>query len=126
MENTRPTKQEARKWAKALRSGKYKQTTGTMQNADGYCPLGVACDLFIPKERLELTRSGFIRGNSPECNQSFAPWWLQLIRYTKFNLEVVEFIFIDLTIPCLNDDEGYTFDMIADIIELEFIHFQPD
>jgi len=77
MENTRPTKQEARKWAKALRSGKYKQTTDIMQNDEGYCPLGVACDLFIPRERLELTRSGFIIGELPELNQPFAPSWLQ-------------------------------------------------
>jgi len=126
MENTRPTKQEARKWAKALRSGKYKQTRGTMQNAYGYCPLGVACDLFIPRERLELTRSGFIIGDLPEFNQPFAPLWLEQIASIRFEVDVFDVITTYLNIPCLNDDEKYTFDMIADIIELEFIHFQPD
>lgn len=29
------------KWVKALRSGRYKQTTHEMKNADGYCCLGV-------------------------------------------------------------------------------------
>jgi hypothetical protein len=34
----------AERWVKALRSGEYKQGTGTLGNAkDGYCCIGVAC-----------------------------------------------------------------------------------
>lgn len=33
-------------WINALRSGKYKQTTGSLQNEDGFCCLGVLCDLY--------------------------------------------------------------------------------
>lgn len=33
----------AMKWADALESGKYPQTTGVLKNGDGYCCLGVAC-----------------------------------------------------------------------------------
>ena len=33
-------------WVKALRSGEYKQTTGQLRKDDGYCCLGVACDLY--------------------------------------------------------------------------------
>ena len=32
-------------WVKALRSGKYKQTQRTLQDATGFCCLGVLCDL---------------------------------------------------------------------------------
>ena len=38
---------EARKlWIDALRSGKYKQTRGWLHNQNGYCCLGVACEMY--------------------------------------------------------------------------------
>ncbi len=33
-------------WLEALRSGKYKQTTGCLKNEKGYCCLGVLSDLY--------------------------------------------------------------------------------
>lgn len=33
-------------WCEALRSGAYKQTTGHLCGAGGFCCLGVACDLY--------------------------------------------------------------------------------
>jgi hypothetical protein len=33
------------KWVAALRSGKYKQVTGSLQNNGGFCCLGVLCDI---------------------------------------------------------------------------------
>ena len=33
------------KWVEALRSGKYKQCKGRLQKKDGYCCLGVLCDI---------------------------------------------------------------------------------
>lgn len=35
----------ADKWVKALRSGKYKQTTGRLNRIGNYCCLGVLCDI---------------------------------------------------------------------------------
>lgn len=35
-----------KKWLRALRSGKYAQTRGTLKADDGYCCLGVACDVY--------------------------------------------------------------------------------
>ena len=32
-------------WTSALRSGEYKQTSGCLHNGDGYCCLGVLCDI---------------------------------------------------------------------------------
>ena len=43
---TKVQKQRIKRFVKALRSGKYKQTTGKLQNANSYCCLGVACDLY--------------------------------------------------------------------------------
>lgn len=36
-----------RAWVKALRSGKYKQAVGSLQNDEGFCCLGVACDVYL-------------------------------------------------------------------------------
>jgi hypothetical protein len=33
------------KWVEALRSGKYPQTTNYLKDDDGYCCLGVLCDV---------------------------------------------------------------------------------
>jgi hypothetical protein len=35
------------KWVDALRSGRYEQTTGRLANQEGYCCLGVACEVAI-------------------------------------------------------------------------------
>lgn len=43
------TKQLKTKWIRALKSGKYKQTTGALKNHEGFCCLGVLCDLINPK-----------------------------------------------------------------------------
>lgn len=36
-----------RMWLAALRSGDYKQTTMTLRDEDGFCCLGVACDVYL-------------------------------------------------------------------------------
>ncbi len=33
-------------WTKALRSGAYTQTSGTLRDGEGFCCLGVLCDLY--------------------------------------------------------------------------------
>ena len=35
------------KWIAALKSGKYKQTRGCLNDGNGYCCLGVLCEVFI-------------------------------------------------------------------------------
>lgn len=37
-------------WIKALRSGKYTQTSNHLRVNDGYCCLGVLCDVLDPKK----------------------------------------------------------------------------
>jgi len=38
-------KNVAKKWVKALRSGKYKQSREMLKNSGGYCCLGVLCEI---------------------------------------------------------------------------------
>lgn len=42
-------------WVNALRSGKYAQTKGCLHNPQGYCCLGVLCDLYIQEDPFERT-----------------------------------------------------------------------
>jgi hypothetical protein len=54
-----------KKWLEALRSGKYKQTVRNLKDNNGYCCLGVLCDVYA-KEHPELARwseyHGFVAG----------------------------------------------------------------
>lgn len=58
IEDIRLPKAFKSKWVKALRSGKYEQTTGSLNNSSGYCCLGVACRIVHP--RLDLKDRGLI------------------------------------------------------------------
>lgn len=48
-----------KKWVKALRSGKYRQTTNTLKSEAGFCCLGVLSDLYIKEHK----RSKWIDGS---------------------------------------------------------------
>ena len=39
------------RWIKALNSEEYKQTRGTLHNNQGFCCLGVLCDLYIQEHQ---------------------------------------------------------------------------
>lgn len=116
MENKIPTKQQAQKWANALRSGKYKQSAMTLQNTFGYCCLGVACDLFIPKEQ-QSKDGGILTGDYPK-DQPCAPEWLVLVNDDVYSK-------LGYNLSTINDGYAYdqvSFDEIADIIELLYVH----
>ena len=39
--------ENARKWVVALRSGKYEQAKNALRDGNGFCCLGVACDIYM-------------------------------------------------------------------------------
>ena len=41
------------KWVAALRSGEYKQTKQTLHDKNGFCCLGVLCDLYLKENDLD-------------------------------------------------------------------------
>lgn len=98
-------------WVEALRSGHYKQGTGLLCKNGAYCCLGVAAELFAtPETRRETRDDGAIRFDGAV---SVAPHYvteaLDLITDTG-----------SITSRCLSlaslNDEGLTFDQIADVI----------
>jgi len=108
------TVEDAQKWANALRSGKYKQTTGELQSQYGYCCLGVACKIFIPDDKIKKDVYGFIEGGFPK-HQLSSPMWL-----ININEDLDDKI--NYSFSSLNDGHYFSFDEIADIIELVYIH----
>jgi hypothetical protein len=111
----KPTKKQIETWVEALRSGEYKQTTGALQDNSGYCCLGVACRVFIPKDDLVLDKWGVMDGGMPKDDQQNAPEWLNDIN-DDFKKQTGK------ELVTLNDSDDFTFDMIADMLELVYIH----
>lgn len=109
------TAKQMRKWLKALRSGKYKQTISSLQDRNGYCCLGVACEVFIPNPRRDEKR--YIYGSMPSDDQLDSPQWLKDVdsmfeRYV--NLENSK---TGVCLVTLNDSYRWNFTSIADAVE---------
>lgn len=97
-------KEIAEKWVEALRSGKYKQTKGKLRTPKGYCCLGVLCDISgISKWELGNEITGEYRYDR---SRNFLP--MSVKERTGINIQQ------DLV---LMNDNGKSFDVIADYIE---------
>lgn len=103
----------AMKWVKALRSGKYQQTTESLRDDKGHCCLGVLCALTPYKNN--YTKMPNDAGNKYEslpieiktlvgCSQSDP-----IVPFSTDGAEV--------SLSSLNDDHNKSFAEIADIIE---------
>lgn len=104
--------EDIKKWVAALRSGEYKQGKGALQSKDGYCCLGVGCDIFIPKDKQVLDPMGLLMGSYPN-SQLLAPSWLPAINLDYSNK--------NKTMLSTLNDNGKSFDEIADLIEKEYL-----
>lgn len=104
-------------WVAALRSGKYKQTRNCLRDTDGFCCLGVLCDLHARETNNEWVPT--IGGGSS-----------YLERRVVLPLEVMVWAGLPDNDPCAGDDYnnetlggindmGVTFNKIADLIERE-------
>jgi len=102
------------KWINALRSGEYKQGTGTLKNSnDAFCCLGVLCDLHAKETdtRWVDAEDGWpanYLGNDGSLPYKVIEW---------AGLEVQDPVICDHFISTYNDKKGYSFDQLADLIE---------
>ena len=100
-------KQYKEKWVNALRSGNFQQEDGQLYNCGAFCALGVALHVC----------NGISLDNLEELNQpSDLEPYLTDTEYRAIPREIRKGDLQDYVIG-LNDNEGYTFDMIADYIE---------
>ena len=110
-----------RKWVEALRSGKYKQTRSHLADKNGFCCLGVACEVAIANGvRIKKRADGF--GITYATERDSLPRRVQI--WLGFGDELDE----EAANPWLGNsscaeqnDEGKSFTEIADMIEQEYL-----
>ena len=118
--------ENAKKWIAALRSGEYRQTRDVLRSHDGYCCLGVACDVYA-----EETGKGEWKKKSDSVSDFFfkheygrettelpcdVASWLGLPRENKVAGYNSQGCVMSLV---ADNDNGNSFVKIADIIESE-------
>lgn len=104
-------------WADALRSGKYRQTTLQLRDVDGYCCLGVLCDLH--RERTgqgSWSDDGYYNTGDDTDGSIPTPAVAEWAGLKDRTPAVSSDVGSDL-ITALNDDDGYGFLELADIIQ---------
>ncbi len=64
----------ARKWVKALKSGKYKQGRNKLKVGDKFCCLGVACDLYAKEYPSAKWKRSHFQGQNQFLPDSVRNW----------------------------------------------------
>ncbi len=102
------------KWLKALRSGRYRQADGSLKDEGAYCCLGVLCNVIGVRWRKHETESAmvpFIGGKEVSARDSDTGLLgAGLLRKVGMGRNTQ-------TALALMNDEGKSFDEIADYIE---------
>ena len=102
------------KWVDALRSGGYQQTQRYLRTDNGFCCLGVLCDLYAKENNVEWNLVNNGHNYEFQDKESHLP------------SSVVEWSGVEDSNPLVNDkteslanlnDRGSTFNVIADVIE---------
>ena len=116
-----PNKENLREWVKALRSGEYEQTTGALRRGDGYCCLGVACDisgLGEWRDKPDMAESFYVIGDRPGESATLPRDVREWLGVESANPNLLdEHGNRHISAAFLNDTKGYTFDQLADAIE---------
>ena len=132
------------KWVAALRSGEYKQTRGYLSNSNGFCCLGVLCDLHsketrVPWETIPGRENSGIQmylNQASDLSIKVAEWAAETIDPMDVHTNFYNPVLYDVTLPSgehiseaaltsLNDGISQvgpnttrlTFPEIADLIE---------
>jgi len=109
----------AEKWVKALRSGKYKQTKHSLKDDNGYCCLGVLCEISGMgefKKREELLKNKFYQYITETETDGVV---LPALVMSWSGIQSVDGDFRDENLTAMNDC-GFSFKKIADIIEKNY------
>ena len=121
-------------WLTALRSGEYQQTTGTLQNSEGFCCLGVLCDLAVKQgvevsvTKAEYTSAYIYGGCMSTLPRSVREWagmddsgsLVDVIEVAEYEHDEEVDVEYAYSLIDLNDGAGYNFSQIADVIEEQF------
>lgn len=111
-------KEIKQQWVKALRSGKYEQTKGTLRDEVGFCCLGVLCDLHAKAGLGKWDIKNWYLSQANVLPDEVIEWadlddMDPLIRFEDDRTDEQGY----RRLSGLNDQEQCTFDQIADVIE---------
>jgi hypothetical protein len=117
------------RWVRALRSGKYKQVSGQLRTEDGFCCLGVLCDVYN-KNNWTIAADEYLGDEHQEWHYIGNKGMYQSIMKDVLPYEVVEATGLDKQNPevpygidggmsslAVINDSGASFAQIADLIE---------
>lgn len=124
------------KWIDALRSGKYDQGSEKLRSVQGYCCLGVLCDLYSQEQDSEWEFRGiaetnlqpqdywYFDGESEFLPESVKEWAGLPAKNPSVRVDVTDDEddddwFYNEDIADLNDS-GYTFNELSKLIEQQF------
>jgi hypothetical protein len=107
-------------WIKALEGNEFTQCTRKLQDSSGYCCLGVAKKLLVPRYLHNVDEKGFLLGGTLGQND---PVWLKALQDSKVaNFKIKENLkSTDHTVIGLNDDGKFSFAEIAKILRMKFV-----
>jgi hypothetical protein len=113
-------------WVKALKSGKYKQTTEQLYDGKGFCCLGVATDLYLKEKGKEWQKetsrcygvdNEFNEFETSELTTKIASWY-----GLKLKSPEVSHKGMSRTLMYLNDSEKLSFKKIAKLIKKTYLN----
>lgn len=121
-------KEVLRAWVAALRSGEYQQTNGTLRRDNAFCCLGVLCDI-APNMEWSEEGARYIGEHVAPDKKVTSPVLLPYgVSYETFGWGLRDPV---LEIVCQEgqkycslaelNDQGFTFEQIADLIEYEWV-----
>jgi len=119
-------KEIKKKWIDALLSGDYKQTQEYLRDDEGYCCLGVLCDIFRKDHNeAQWVKSGCMFDFFPGGNKDYETVTLPRVVVEWAELDSID---PDTTEPKIGDssslanlnDKGYDFKKIVKVIERDF------
>lgn len=114
-------------WLEALRSGKYKQGRGVLNDGDTHCCLGVLCEIAtdagVVQKRVDSIGAASYNGGDLMPPREVSEWafgsgyawqseWVVPDRSAEIAGQWI-------ALSALNDERGASFATIADIIEVE-------
>lgn len=108
-----------KKWLKALRSGEYTQTRGVLHNDNGFCCLGVLCDIYAKEKKIDWKRkdSFYLLEDSPEywtgLSKKVMLWADLKDSYPQFHFKTTG----PSSLVTLNDERDFSFKQIANVID---------
>ena len=110
-------KEWRRKWVEALRSGEYRQTTGTLRGISdgGFCCLGVLCEISKTGEWVQDDGSWRYAGPHHSDHATLSKPLQQLVGLRNQTGRISR----SAGLTIMNDDDGKSFAEIADVIEAE-------